>query len=50
MKNQAFFSSEDKSKKIKMSSATFLFCALRVNTDYPDISKLENSCLLVSGP
>ena len=32
MKNQALFSSEDKSKKNKMSSAAFLFGALRVNS------------------
>ena len=31
MKNQALFTSKDKSKKIKMSSAAILFGALRVN-------------------
>ena len=31
MKNQAFFSSKDKSKKIKMPSASILFGALKVN-------------------
>ena len=31
MKNQAFFSSKDKSKKIKLLSAAILFGALRVN-------------------
>ena len=32
MKNQALFSLKDKSKKIKMPSAAFLFGALRVKT------------------
>ena len=30
MKNQALFSSEDKSKKLKCRLQQFLFCALRV--------------------
>ena len=30
MKNQALFSSREKSKKIKMSSAAIFVCALRV--------------------
>ena len=32
MKNQAFFSSKDKSKKLKCRLLQFLFGALRVNT------------------
>ena len=35
MKNQALFSSKDKRKNIKMSSAAILFAALRVK-DYTD--------------
>ena len=31
MKNQALFSSNDKSKKLKCRLLQFLFCALRVN-------------------
>ena len=37
MKNQALFSWKDKSKKIKMSPAFFLFGALRVNTQMIEI-------------
>ena len=35
MKNQALFSSKDKSKNIKMSSAAILFSALRVKHSNP---------------
>ena len=36
MKNQALFSSKDKSKTIKCRLLQFLFCALRVKTNmYP---------------
>ena len=34
MKNQALFSSKDKSKKIKCRLLQFLFCALRVKIFY----------------
>ena len=33
MKNQALFSSKDKSKKLKCRLLQFLFCALRVNSN-----------------
>ena len=33
MKNQAFFSSKDKSKKLKFGLLQFLYSALRVNQD-----------------
>ena len=35
MKNQALFSSKDKSKKLKCHLLQFLFGALRVNTEAP---------------
>ena len=35
MKNQALFSSIDKSKKLKCRLLQFLFCALRVNCSCP---------------
>ena len=37
MKNQAFFSSKDKSKKIKMLSAAILLGALRVKKTFSEV-------------
>ena len=37
MKNQALFSSKDKSKKLKCRLLQFLFGALRANVDFYDL-------------
>ena len=42
MKNQALFSSKDKSKKLKCRLLQFLFGALRVNSSYPNIVITDN--------
>ena len=41
MKNQALFSSKDKSKKLKCSLLQFLFGALRVNKTGTDQWKVQ---------
>ena len=38
MKNQASFSSKDKSKKLKCRLLQFLFGVLRVNKNFPELS------------
>ena len=42
MKNQALFSSKDKSEKLKCHRLQFLFCALRVN----DVTRFSEFCEL----
>ena len=41
MKNQALFSSKDKSKKLKYRLLQFMFCALRVNNIISQHLKLQ---------
>ena len=41
-KNQALFSSKDKSKRLKSRLLQFLFGALRVNTDVDEGPSVEN--------
>ena len=45
MKNQALFSSKDKSKKLKCRLLQFLFGALRVNPELPHC--LNQTCLIL---
>ena len=43
MKNQAFFSSKDKSKKLKCRLLQFLFGAFRVNIERPCRKQLQQN-------
>ena len=52
MKNQAIFSSKDKSKKLKCPLLQFLFGALRVRTEAPGFAQIAcmrtSRCKLIS--
>ena len=48
MKNQASFSSKDKSKKLKCRLLQLLFIALRVNTFFLESTATENSIYVFS--
>ena len=46
MKNQAVFSSKDKSKKLKCRLLQFLFGALRVNSISKHPDEIHSSCFM----